>query len=96
VRKHDSRELVRVENEWLSAKDQWSLDRIIANDFVGIGVMGTLESKSDRIVRFHPGATPPAASERLEDVKVRFTDVFHFRDGRWVAVNAQEDFVILH
>jgi hypothetical protein len=64
----------------------------------------------------------PAASERFEDLKVRyygdigivngrligacqdgrtayevrFTDVFHYRNERWMTISAQRDFVVIH
>jgi hypothetical protein len=119
---HKPGELEQVEKEWLYAKDRSTLERIIAADFVGIGVLGTLDSKADRVQRFRPGPSPPAASESLEDLRVRyygdvgivngrvvgaykdgktayevrFTDVFNNRDGAWVAINAQEDFIVIH
>ncbi len=122
VSTHVPQELVQLENEWLHAKDNATVDHIIADDFVGIGVLGTSESKLDRVSRFRPGPTPPAASDRFEDLKVRyygeigivngrlvgayqdgrtayevrFTDVFHYRNGRWMAISAQEDFVVIH
>jgi Domain of unknown function (DUF4440) len=119
---HNPGELEQIEKEWVYAKDKSTLERIIADDFVGIGVFGGLDSKADRVQRFHPGPNPPAAAESLEDLRVRyygdvgivngkvvgaykdgktayevrFTDVFNYRGGRWVAVNAQEDFIVIH
>ena len=72
VSTHVPQELVQLENEWLHAKDNATVDHIIADDFGGIGVLGTSESKLDRVSRFRPGPTPPAASDRFEDLKVRY------------------------
>ena len=67
-----------------------------AKDPRGSGVVNRLEDVDARVFEGRFGivtgvnaATSPAGSARL-----RFTDVFVYRDGRWQAVSAQETLIV--
>jgi hypothetical protein len=113
----DKETLLRLESEWLYARDAPTLDRILAADFVHIAPGGYFLTKAEHVDWFLRHPPPANRNVRFDRMKVRFygdtgivnglvitaddqgretqrtafTDVFVFRQGRWQAVNAQED-----
>ncbi len=110
--------LLRVEEEWLRARDAATLERILADDFVHPVPPGYFLSKAEHIDWFVKHPPPAGLVQRFEHLRTRiygpvgivngevvasqaggpeqrtvFTDVFEWRDGRWQAVNAQENAV---
>ena len=113
----DKKDLAEVEERWLHARDEATLDQFLANDFVHPVAEGYFLSKHEHITWFVKHLPPADRKTRFEHLQVRvygdtgivngmviatdargkelsrtvFTDVFVYRDGRWQAVNAQEN-----
>ena len=103
--------LLKLEDEWLHARDAATLERILAPDFVHVVPSGDFLTKAQHIAWFRSHPTGGNPKSHLENMHVRtyggvaivngtvvapdhrsvFTDVFVLRDGRWQAVNAQEN-----
>ena len=111
--------IIKLENEWLHAKDAATLDRILASDFVHVIPIDHFLTKQEHIDWFVKHPEPADRHTKFGKLTVRvygdvaivngsviatdaagkeldrtmFTDVFVRREGRWKAVNAQENAV---
>jgi hypothetical protein len=108
-------DLTDIENEWSAANinaDKKKLQRILADDYVGTNLDGTMQGKADYIKDIKPdpsikhwdfdnlklslkrdrailSGTVTLEVEGQDDVVLRFTDKFVWRDARWQAVGSE-------
>ena len=109
--------ILQIENHWLHSKTAEEAGRFMAPDFVGVSTRGVMETRSQRLARFHAAPQPPATAVHFEHLAVAFpapavaiatgqvvatgssgapvytvsfSDIFCLRNGRWLAVHAQE------
>jgi hypothetical protein len=108
-------DLTDIENEWSAANinaDKKKLQRILADDYVGTNLDGTMQGKADYIRDIKPdpsikhwdfdnlklslkrdratlSGTVTLEVEGQDDVVLRFTDKFVWRDARWQAVGSE-------
>jgi Domain of unknown function (DUF4440) len=108
-------DLTDIENEWSAANinaDKKKLQRILADDYVGTNLDGTMQGKADYIRDIKPdpsikhwdfdnlklslkrdratlSGTVTLEVEGHDDVVLRFTDKFVWRDARWQAVGSE-------
>ena len=87
-RSNDEQALMRLEHEWMNASDAAGLDRILASDFVHIGVRGTVEDKAEMLKRHAVALPPGTAGQRLEDVRVLIFGNTGIVNGRDVGMRA--------
>jgi hypothetical protein len=109
-------DLTDIENEWTVANinaDKKKLQRILADDYVGTNLDGTIQGKADYIKNIKPdpsikhwdfenlklslkrdraalsGTVKLEVEGQDDDVILRFTDKFVWRDARWQAVGSE-------
>ena len=109
-------DLTDIENEWSAANinaDKKKLQRILADDYVGTNLDGTIQGKADYIKDIKPdpsikhwdfenlklslkrdratlsGTVKLEVEGQDDDVVLRFTDKFVWRDARWQAVGSE-------
>jgi len=98
--------LQQAEDHWIAAleqRDVASLGCRLAPDFTDNDWRGELRTRADMLVAL---PSRPSSTLKLTEVttrlsgtigivrKVRFTDIFVWRDGRWQAIAAQETVVV--
>jgi hypothetical protein len=64
--------ILRIEDQWLHAKTAREAGRFMAPDFVGVSTRGIIETRSQRLARFHAGPQPPATAVHFEHLSVAF------------------------
>jgi hypothetical protein len=64
--------IVRIEDQWLHAKTAREAGRFMAPDFVGVSTRGVIETRSQRLARFHASPQPPATAVHFEHLSVAF------------------------
>lgn len=105
----------QAEREWAAlatARNPQVLERILAEDYVGVADDGTVRNKAEEIEYWNAlplaaSAEPPKTTYRQfgdtalyhgdqmltpkdgEPVRILWTDVWMFRDGRWQAIRSQ-------
>jgi hypothetical protein len=62
----------QIEDQWLHAKTPQDAGRFMAQDFVGVTTRGVIETRSQRLARFHAGPQPPATAVHFEHLSVEF------------------------
>jgi hypothetical protein len=62
----------RIEDQWLHAKTAQEAGQFLALDFVGVSTRGVIETREQRLARFHPAPQPPAAAVHFEHMSVAF------------------------
>jgi hypothetical protein len=62
----------QIEDQWLHAKTAQEAGRFMAPDFVGVSTRGVIETRSQRLARFHAGPQPPATAAHFEHLSVAF------------------------
>jgi hypothetical protein len=99
----DKASTLRFEREWLQAlvqKNVTALDCMFSGEFQHTSTKGVLRPKT-QVLRELPlrsntavvlGVNVIADRQGYEILRIRFTDVLRFADGRWLAVAAQETF----
>jgi hypothetical protein len=64
--------ILQIEDQWLHAKSAQDAGRFMAPDFVGISTRGIIETRSQRLARFHAGPQPPATAVHFEHLAIAF------------------------
>jgi hypothetical protein len=64
--------ICQIEGQWLHAKSAQDAGRFMAPDFVGVSTRGVIETRSQRLARFHADPQPPATAVHFEHLVVAF------------------------
>ncbi len=64
--------ILQIEDQWLHAKTAQEAGRFMAPDFVGVSTRGVIETRSQRLARFHADPQPPATAVHFEHLAVAF------------------------